>query len=107
MNIQDEIERLRREYEERRSTRVKVALFGQPGAGKSSLINERLGAAVAKGLARTRRSKPMSANMRVSSSWISPASTPSASVGNDFLETCHAVAQEALRVGLKYDDGSH
>ncbi|MDL2344229.1 50S ribosome-binding GTPase [Deinococcus sp. MIMF12] len=44
MSLDEEARRLRRELEELDGTVVRVALFGQPGAGKSSLINEILSA---------------------------------------------------------------
>jgi GTP-binding protein EngB required for normal cell division/uncharacterized protein (DUF697 family) len=47
MSLQEEAERLRSELERLDSVRVRVALFGQPGAGKSSLINALIGREVA------------------------------------------------------------
>jgi hypothetical protein len=47
MSIHDEAEKIRRKLDEERSTTVSVALFGQPGAGKSSLINKIVGEKVA------------------------------------------------------------
>lgn len=47
MNLREETERLRRELEKLDEVRVRVALFGQPGAGKSSLINALVGREVA------------------------------------------------------------
>lgn len=47
MILQEEAERLRAELEKLDQVRVRVALFGQPGAGKSSLINALVGREVA------------------------------------------------------------
>lgn len=47
MQINNEIENIRRQLEESKNTSVSVALFGQPGAGKSSLINKLVGKKVA------------------------------------------------------------
>ncbi len=47
MTLQEEAERLRLELEKLDQVRVRVALFGQPGAGKSSLINALIGREVA------------------------------------------------------------
>jgi GTP-binding protein EngB required for normal cell division len=47
MTLQQEAERLRAELEKLDQVRVRVALFGQPGAGKSSLINALVGREVA------------------------------------------------------------
>ena len=47
MSIHDEAEKIRRKLDEENSTTVSVALFGQPGAGKSSLINKIVGKKVA------------------------------------------------------------
>lgn len=47
MSIDDEAEKIRRKLDEENSTTVSVALFGQPGAGKSSLINKIVGQKVA------------------------------------------------------------
>ncbi|MEF8759172.1 MAG: GTPase [Candidatus Accumulibacter sp. UW25] len=47
MSIHDEAEKIRRKLDEENNTTVSVALFGQPGAGKSSLINKILGKKVA------------------------------------------------------------
>lgn len=47
MNINGEAQRMRDELERLEKTTVKVALFGQPGAGKSSLINKIVGEKVA------------------------------------------------------------
>jgi small GTP-binding protein len=47
MNLREETERLRLELERLDEVRVRVALFGQPGAGKSSLINALIGREVA------------------------------------------------------------
>jgi GTP-binding protein EngB required for normal cell division len=40
MSIHEDAEKIRRKLEEDKATKVRVALFGQPGAGKSSLINK-------------------------------------------------------------------
>ncbi len=47
MSIHDEAEKIRRKLDEENGTTVSVALFGQPGAGKSSLINKIVGQKVA------------------------------------------------------------
>lgn len=47
MSIDDEAEIIRRKLDEESNTKVSVALFGQPGAGKSSLINKIVGQKVA------------------------------------------------------------
>ncbi len=47
MDLREEAERLRRELEKLDEVKVRVALFGQPGAGKSSLINALIGREVA------------------------------------------------------------
>jgi small GTP-binding protein len=47
MSIHNEAEKIRRKLDEENSTTVSVALFGQPGAGKSSLINKIIGQKVA------------------------------------------------------------
>ena len=53
MNLREETERLRAELQKLDEVRVRVALFGQPGAGKSSLINALIGREVAETGART------------------------------------------------------
>lgn len=47
MSIHDEAEKIRRKLEEENNNIVSIALFGQPGAGKSSLINKIVGKKVA------------------------------------------------------------
>ncbi len=47
MSINDEKEELRKKLEQELKASVRVALFGQPGAGKSSLINKLVGRRVA------------------------------------------------------------
>lgn len=47
MSIHEEAEKLKKQLEEEQSNKVKIALFGQPGAGKSSLINKLVGSDVA------------------------------------------------------------
>ena len=47
MSIHDEAEKIRDQLDKERNTIVSVALFGQPGAGKSSLINKIIGQKVA------------------------------------------------------------
>jgi len=47
MSIHEEAEKIRRRLDEENSSTVSVALFGQPGAGKSSLINKIVGKKVA------------------------------------------------------------
>lgn len=47
MSIHDEAENIRRRLNEESNTKVSIALFGQPGAGKSSLINKIVGKKVA------------------------------------------------------------
>ena len=47
MSIHEEAESIRRKLDEESKTTVSVALFGQPGAGKSSLINKIVGKKVA------------------------------------------------------------
>jgi len=41
--IEDELEKIRKKLDEMEKIEVKIALFGQPGAGKSSLINKIIG----------------------------------------------------------------
>jgi GTP-binding protein EngB required for normal cell division len=53
MSILDELERLRKRKAEIDATTVSIALFGQPGAGKSSLINRLTGQKLAKEGVRT------------------------------------------------------
>ena len=43
MSIDKEAENIRKKLDEETSATVSVALFGQPGAGKSSLINKLIG----------------------------------------------------------------
>lgn len=43
MSIYEEIEKIKKKLDEDTHTKVSVALFGQPGAGKSSLINKIIG----------------------------------------------------------------
>ena len=43
MSIKDEAEILRKKLEEEKENPIKIALFGQPGAGKSSIINKLVG----------------------------------------------------------------
>lgn len=47
-NIKEAAEQLRMEIEKDQQQKLRIALFGQPGAGKSSLINSIVGKAVAK-----------------------------------------------------------
>ena len=48
MSLQDDVDRIRRTLTQQEATKVRVALFGQPGAGKSSLINAITGRELAK-----------------------------------------------------------
>jgi GTP-binding protein EngB required for normal cell division/uncharacterized protein (DUF697 family) len=43
MSIQDEVDRIKKQLGEMEKETIKVAFFGQPGAGKSSLINALVG----------------------------------------------------------------
>ncbi|WP_313088313.1 GTPase [Pseudomonas sp.] len=47
MSIEQDVQEIRRHLDQDRNTVVSVALFGQPGAGKSSLINKIVGQNVA------------------------------------------------------------
>jgi small GTP-binding protein len=47
MRIHNDVKEMRDDLEQLNATRVSVALFGQPGAGKSSLINQIVGKKVA------------------------------------------------------------
>jgi len=47
MNIQEDAKELRKKIEEEKSNPIKIAVFGQPGAGKSSIINKIVGEYVA------------------------------------------------------------
>lgn len=47
MSLQNEIDRMKKQLEEENNKHVNVALFGQPGAGKSSIINKLVGEKVA------------------------------------------------------------
>lgn len=47
MSIYDDIEKIKKQIEEENSEPLKIALFGQPGAGKSSIINKLVGERVA------------------------------------------------------------
>ena len=44
MGINSEAQKIREKLESEKEQTVSVALFGQPGAGKSSLINKMVGA---------------------------------------------------------------
>lgn len=48
MSIQDDIQDIRRKVEDEQKSSLRIALFGQPGSGKSSLINRLIGEPVAK-----------------------------------------------------------
>lgn len=48
MSIHSEVEKLKQQIEEEQKEKLKIALFGQPGAGKSSIINRLVGSNVAK-----------------------------------------------------------
>lgn len=48
MSIKEEAEKLKKKLEEEKKNPIKIALFGQPGAGKSSLINAIVGEEVAR-----------------------------------------------------------
>jgi small GTP-binding protein len=48
MGIHDEVEKMRGKLDRKDRERVRIALFGQPGAGKSSLINKLTGQMLAK-----------------------------------------------------------
>lgn len=57
MSIQDEAESLRQKIEEEVRIEVRIALFGQPGSGKSALINRLMGDHVAKESQKTDETK--------------------------------------------------
>ncbi|MFD0050214.1 GTPase [Actinomycetes bacterium NPDC127524] len=48
MSIYDDIEKIKQQIEKEDEVPLKIALFGQPGAGKSSIINKLVGEQVAK-----------------------------------------------------------
>lgn len=52
-SLKDELENIKKQFEKDRSNPLRIAMFGQPGAGKSSLINAILGREAAKVGART------------------------------------------------------
>jgi len=43
MGIREEAERIKKKLEESINLKVRLALFGQPGSGKSSIINKLVG----------------------------------------------------------------
>ncbi|MBS61884.1 GTPase [Salinisphaera sp.] len=47
MELNDEVQNIREKLNKQRASTVSIALFGQPGAGKSSLINKIVGRQVA------------------------------------------------------------
>jgi small GTP-binding protein len=47
MNIREEATKLRKKVEDEKTNPIKIALFGQPGAGKSSIINKIVGKDIA------------------------------------------------------------
>jgi len=47
MGIREEAERIKKKLEESINLKVRLALFGQPGSGKSSIINKLVGKPVA------------------------------------------------------------
>ena len=48
MSIEEEVQKIRERLEKEQANKIKVALFGQPGAGKSSLINKLISGEVVK-----------------------------------------------------------